>query len=69
MDERRAVILEHLDMLLKWKGDYIGPREMRKHATWYTHGLPGSAKLRQRFNAAQTRQDFIEILKRCDRFF
>lgn len=63
MDERRAVILEHLDMLLKWKGDYIGPREMRKHATWYTHGLPGSAKLRQRFNAAQTRQDFIEILK------
>lgn len=62
-DERRAVILEHLDMLLKLKGDYIGPREMRKHATWYTHGLPNSAKLRQKFNMAQTRQDFIEILK------
>ena len=29
IDERKQVILEHLDMLLKWKGDYIGPREMR----------------------------------------
>ncbi len=63
IDERRAVILEHLDMLLKWKGDYIGPREMRKHATWYTHGMYGSAALRQKFNSATSREDFVKILK------
>ena len=33
MEERKEVIIRHLDMLLKFKGDYIGPREMRKHAT------------------------------------
>lgn len=62
IDERKQVILEHLDMLLKWKGDYIGPREMRKHATWYTHGLYGSASLRQKFNSAVCREDFVKIL-------
>ena len=62
IDERKQVILEHLDMLLKWKGDYIGPREMRKHATWYTHGFYGSASLRQKFNSAVCREDFVKIL-------
>ena len=62
IDERKQVILEHLDMLLKWKGDYIGPREMRKHATWYTHGLYGIASLRQKFNSAVCREDFVKIL-------
>ncbi len=63
IDERKAVIMEHLDMLLKWKGSYIGPREMRKHATWYTHGMYGSAELRRKFNLAVSRADFVEILK------
>ena len=63
IDERKNIILEHLDMLLKWKGDYIGPREMRKHATWYTHGLYGSSRLRQEFNSAVCRDDFVRILE------
>ena len=63
IDERKAVIMEHLDMLLKWKGSYIGPREMRKHATWYTHGMYDSAELRRKFNLAVSRADFVEILK------
>ena len=62
MDERKEVIIRHLDMLLKFKGDYIGPREMRKHATWYTKGIKGSAELRCRFNQAVCRDDFLRIL-------
>ncbi len=62
MQERREVILRHLDMLLEYKGDYIGPREMRKHAAWYTKGLPRAAELRHQFNAAKTREDFLWIL-------
>lgn len=61
--ERKAVIIEHLDMLLQKKGDYIGPREMRKHATWYTRGIKGGAELRRQFNLAETREDFIAILE------
>lgn len=62
IEERKQVIIRHLDMLLKFKGDYIGPREMRKHATWYTRGIKGSAELRCLFNQAVCRDDFLRIL-------
>ena len=60
--ERAAVILRHLDLLVGYKGEYIGTREMRKHAAWYTRGLKGSAELRERFNRAVSRTEFAEIL-------
>ena len=63
MHERAAVIVRHLDLLLKYKGDYVGPREMRKHATWYTRGIVHGAILRDRFNKATTRDDFLAILR------
>lgn len=62
--ERAEIIMRHLDMLLAFKGDYIGPREMRKHATWYTKGLKHGAELRGLFNQAEKREDFVEILKK-----
>lgn len=64
MEERKEIILRHLDMLLKFKGDYVGPREMRKHATWYTRGIKGNAELRVLFNKAETRDDFLRILNK-----
>lgn len=63
MAERAEVILRHLDLLLKYKGDYVGPREMRKHATWYTRGITHGAILRDKFNKATTRADFVAIIK------
>ena len=62
MQERAEVIVRHLDLLLKYKGDYVGPREMRKHATWYTRGIVHGAILRDLFNKATTREDFLAIL-------
>ena len=63
MAERAKVILHHLDLLLHYKGDYIGPREMRKHATWYTRGIPHGALLRDKFNKATTREEFAAIVR------
>ena len=62
MRERAEVIVRHLDLLLKYKGDYVGPREMRKHATWYTRGIVHGAILRDLFNKATTRENFLAIL-------
>lgn len=66
IDERLALILRHLDMLVEYKGEYVGIREMRKHAAWYTKGLPHSAELRHRFNQAETRQDFMAVIDRIN---
>lgn len=60
--ERAQVILRHLDLLIQYKGEYIGIREMRKHAAWYTRGLKGSAELRERFNRAASKDEFVQIL-------
>lgn len=64
LEERARVLIRHLDLLLQYKGDYLGPREMRKHATWYTKGIPRGALLRELFNKAASREDFVEIVNR-----
>ncbi len=61
--ERAQVILRHLDLLVGYKGEYVGIREMRKHAAWYTRGLKGSAELRERFNRAASKDEFVNILR------
>lgn len=59
--ERAEIIMRHLDMLVAVDGE-LGLREMRKHAAWYTRGLPGSARLRDAFNRAATRDDFQKLV-------
>ncbi len=61
--ERGILLLRHLDMLIEFKGEYIGAREMRKHATWYTKGMTGGGVLRDAFNHAETREEFQTIVE------
>lgn len=49
-EELRDMILRHAQLQLKYKGEYTGMREMRKHVAWYTAGYPHSASLRRRVN-------------------
>ena len=61
IEERILILKRHLDLLLKFKGEYIGIREMRKHAAWYTKGLTGGAEFRDKINRAESKEDFIKI--------
>lgn len=61
--ERYEQLLEHFHMLLAYKGDYIGLREMRAHAAWYTKGLYGSAAIRERINRAATVEAFEAVIE------
>lgn len=58
MEEKREMILRHAALQMEIKGEYTGVREMRKHLSWYTAGLPGSARLRGSVNQAES---FAEI--------
>ena len=51
--EIKDMILRHARMLCDHKGEYIGMREMRKHASWYTQGLKGASKLRGKLNETE----------------
>ncbi len=61
--ERYTQILKHFEALVAYKGEYIGVREMRSHASWYTKGMYGSAGLRERINRADTADRFRQIIQ------
>jgi nifR3 family TIM-barrel protein len=61
--ERVEMALRHLNMTIERKGEYTGVREMRKHLAWYTKGLPGAARLRERINRANSRTELEEIMR------
>ena len=63
-EEVKAMMLRHARMQVECKGDYTGIREMRKHISWYTTGLPGSAKLRGRINSVESLAEMEELLQK-----
>lgn len=62
-EEIKAMMLRHARMQVACKGDYTGIREMRKHISWYTTGLPGSAKLSGKINSVESLQEMEELLQ------
>lgn len=62
LKEVKEMILRHAKLQLKYKGDYIGIREMRKHIAWYTAGYPHSARLRQKTNEIESISGLEELL-------
>lgn len=63
-EELKAMIIRHAELLMEYKGPFIGFREMRKHVAWYTSGYPSSAKLRGQVNEIETMEDLVRILER-----
>ena len=64
LPERKKIMRRHFEKLLETKGEYIGVREMRSHAAWYTKGLRGGAELRNLFNRAENADDFFCVLEK-----
>ncbi|MDN5753442.1 MAG: tRNA dihydrouridine synthase DusB [Nitrosospira sp.] len=52
--EIHRVLIEHLHKLYDFYGEYSGVRIARKHISWYTKGLVGSAMFRHAMNQLQT---------------
>ena len=57
--EKREMILRHAALQLEYKGEYTGVREMRKHLSWYTVGMPNSARFRQAINTMETMEELM----------
>lgn len=63
MEEMVSMMLRHARMLIAYKGDHIGIREMRKHAAWYTGGYRNAAKLRGRIHKAESYQELSSLFE------
>lgn len=64
--EIHRVLVAHLHDLYEFYGEYTGVRVARKHISWYTKGLAGSAAFRHAMNRLESS---AEQLAAVDRFF
>lgn len=53
-EEMTEMMLRHARMQIEFKGEYVGIREMRKHAAWYTAGYHGASHLRRALSEVES---------------
>lgn len=63
LEEIRAMMKRHIELMVKLKGEYIGVREMRKHIAWYTEGIKNSARLRRLVCAATHTEELLQLVE------
>ena len=63
IEEVVEMILRHARMQVKFSGEYLGIRQMRKHVAWYTTGYPGSSKLRGMVNQVESMEELEQLLE------
>lgn len=64
LDEKLSIILEHMNLVIKEKGEYIGVREMRKHICWYLKNLKDSSKIREQINKLESQKEVEIVLQK-----
>lgn len=62
-DTIRNMILRHAQMLIDEKGEYIGIREMRRHAGWYLSGIKGAARMRGQICQVESIGELMKLLE------
>lgn len=62
-DERKEMMLRHLQLMEKIKGEHLALLEMRKHLSWYMEGMPDAARWRNRVNQEQNLREVYKMVE------
>ena len=57
------VVLRHLDLMVEYYGSRTAIPMFRKHAAWYSAGMPNSAQFRIKVNQTTDESDLRKIIK------
>lgn len=57
VEEKMRIMLRHIALTCELKGEYIGMKECRKHASWYMKGMRGAALFREKSSHLSTFED------------
>jgi tRNA-dihydrouridine synthase B len=47
-DEKLSICIQHIELIVKFRGEEVGVKESRKHIGRYLKGLPGASAVRQK---------------------
>lgn len=61
-DERLDLLLKHIEMMLEYKGETVGVKEMRKHVAWYIKGLRNASHVKNIVNTINTDSELKRVL-------
>ena len=62
--ERMTVLKKHIELLCRYKGEYVGMREARKQSSWYIKGMRGAAEFRRECGTISTMEDLERLIDR-----
>lgn len=63
LEEKWAIILRHLKMVVEMRGEVYGLKEFRKHLIWYTRGLRGNANFRSKIALWKTIDEMADQIQ------
>ncbi|NLY42965.1 MAG: tRNA dihydrouridine synthase DusB [Clostridiaceae bacterium] len=61
-EEKIQKALEHVRLLVQYKGEYVGIREARKHVSWYVKGLRNASRIKEMVNRVNTLEEMEKVL-------
>ena len=63
VEERIQMLLRHIDLVCRYKGDHTAVREMRKHIGWYIKGIRGATEIRRKVNTIDDADQLRKTVK------
>ena len=61
-EEKLKIIIEHIELETKEKGELTGVREMRKHLAFYIKGTENASEIRNKINFIDDKNKLEEVL-------
>jgi len=61
--ERINMAIRHFNDMIRFKGEYVGVREMRKHIAWYLKGIRNAAIMREEINRLEDAEKVRRVLR------
>lgn len=58
-----SMALRHARMLIDYKGEFVGVRQMRAHMAWYIKGVQGASVIRDKINHCESYEEMAELLE------
>lgn len=62
LEQRLDILTEHVELIVKLKGENVGMREARKHAIWYLRGTRNAAAFRKKCGSLFTLDNFYRMV-------
>lgn len=62
LEEKKEMMIRHIEMEVEEKTEQVAIREMRKQISWYIKGLKDATKIREKINRITTKQEMIQTI-------